>query len=388
MSHSTKYDYIIAGAGSSGLSLAWHMIHPGLKDRRILIVDRDLTPKNDKTWGFWSDGSHPFDHIIYKKWRHGEVFVNGEHFKDTLAEYPYQCVRSGDYRNHIIDELKTCSNVTLLESTADTLNGNENEAILTTKGNTYSAEYIFQSCIPSSLKKPPRYPLIQHFWGWEITANADVFDPESFTLMDFDDTLPEIAFMYILPWSKNRALLEYTIFSTSVKPAAEYEKKLELYLYNKYKLRRIDYHIDRTEFGEIPMEDTIYDPWYAPRVLNLGNRGGLTKPSTGYAYLRIHEHSRNIVENLITTGKPAIPSRSARFRNYDLWLLQIMHDYPKDALKVFHALFKNNSFDDIFRFLGEDSDFSQDLKIMLSVPSWPFFRAIWKTKARMFIPHL
>ena len=49
------YDYIIAGGGCAGLSLAWQLLHSPLRDRTILIVDRDDKDQNDRTWAFWSE---------------------------------------------------------------------------------------------------------------------------------------------------------------------------------------------------------------------------------------------------------------------------------------------------------------------------------------------
>lgn len=382
---SRTFDYIIAGAGSSGLSLAWYLVNSELRDKKILVVDRSLKPENDKTWCFWSNGNPNFEHLILQKWSRAEIFVNDEQISETLSEYPYYCIRSGDYRRALLDELERVPNVTLLESAVGELTGSEEKAIVKTENGTFSANYVFQSCLPPPVKNSPSYPLIQHFLGWEITGEREVFEPGSFIFMDLDETYKRgLAFMYVLPLTKKRALLEYTIFSPSVEPAPVYEDKLELYIYNRYGLKRINYTIDRTEYGEIPMEDSMYGPWYAPRVLNIGMRGGLTKPSTGFTYSRIQNHSRQIVRSLIESGEPAPPPRSARrYRIYDLWLLQILHDHPDEAFDVFYALFRNNRLDDLFRFLGEESDIGQDLKIMTSVPWKPFFRAIWNTKRRM-----
>ncbi|PTM07000.1 MAG: lycopene cyclase, partial [Bacteroidetes bacterium] len=45
---------IIAGAGASGLSLLWYITESDLlKNRSILLLDRSLTPADDKTWCFW-----------------------------------------------------------------------------------------------------------------------------------------------------------------------------------------------------------------------------------------------------------------------------------------------------------------------------------------------
>lgn len=359
------------------------MMQAGLGDKRLLVIDKSLSPTNDKTWCFWEKEQPSFKNLINKKWSQSDIFVNGDHYHQRLHQYPYYSIRSDNYRSTIIGELVEHPNVELLESPVSELSGDEDSANLLCEDGNFQADFIFQSCFKPSLKRRPRYPLIQHFLGWEITTSSTIFDTESFILMDFDETYPNgLAFMYVLPWSSTSALLEYTIFSKSPEDLSLYEKKLELYLHNRYGLKRLNYNIDRVEYGKIPMNDAIHHAWYAPRVLNLGANAGLTKPSTGYTFRRIQEHSREIVNSLIKKGVPAPAPRSERrYRNYDLWLLQILYDHPQEAQEVFRQLFKNNSLDDVFRFLGEESNLLEDLKIMSSVPWWPFLRAIWKTKS-------
>ena len=64
-----EYDYIIAGTGCAGLSLAVHMIQSGrFGNKKILLVDRDEKQKNDRTWCFWETEPGLFDSIVYKRW--------------------------------------------------------------------------------------------------------------------------------------------------------------------------------------------------------------------------------------------------------------------------------------------------------------------------------
>jgi lycopene beta-cyclase len=48
-----KYDFIIAGGGLAGLSLAYYMNQTVLREKSILIIDQDTKTKNDRTWCFW-----------------------------------------------------------------------------------------------------------------------------------------------------------------------------------------------------------------------------------------------------------------------------------------------------------------------------------------------
>ena len=61
-----KYDIIIAGAGMSGLSLAWYLAKGGYKGK-VLLTDKSFAPHNTKTWCFWTKDQPPFSEIIYRK---------------------------------------------------------------------------------------------------------------------------------------------------------------------------------------------------------------------------------------------------------------------------------------------------------------------------------
>lgn len=382
------YDYIIAGAGASGLSLAWKMLHSPLVEKKILIADQSLDAGHDKTWCFWHNSIPPFADIIHHKWEAVEVGVRGRLKREKLQNYPYYCLRSIDFKEKIISELKQHASFDLLETTIQNITGAENGATLSANSNLFTADYIFQSCFtPPEIKNSNiRYPLIQHFLGWDIKMSKPLLDPSNFTLMDFDGTFHDgLAFIYMLPWTKQEALIEYTIFSREICDRKFYEDKIALYLHNRFNLMPLDYTIIRKESGQIPMQDRPPVGWYAPRVLSLGTAGGLTKPTTGYTFDRIQQQTDDIVQDLLNNRTPQVSAPSPwRYRIFDLWLLEILYDYPDDGLKIFQHFFKKNSMDDIFRFLNEDTSLLQDLKIMGSVPAFPFLRAMWKTKSRLW----
>lgn len=383
----SNYDYIIAGAGAAGLSLAWQFLQSPLANKKILVVDDDLTPSNDKTWCFWDANTPPFANLIHKKWTQAEIGTNRDRFSQPLHHYPYYCLRSIDFQQEILGALNEHPNIDLLETTVSSFDSNSGKGIMHTEDKSYTASYVFQSCLSpwNDTSDQPKYPLLQHFVGWELELSESTFSESTFTLMDFDDTFNNgIAFIYLLPWTDKTGLIEYTIFSDELLPKEFYEEKLSLYLNHRFGLKPIDYEIDRREFGKIPMMDRPVKPWYCPNVLNIGTLGGVTKPSTGYTFRRIQRQVNHIVQSLLENDIPSYSRPSSqRYKAYDLWLLQIIHNHPKEALQVFYKLFENNTVDEVFRFLGEETSFSQDIKIMSSVPYLPFLRAMWKTRYRL-----
>lgn len=375
-----KYDIIIAGGGLSGLSLAWYLARGGY-DGKVLIVDSVFAPTNDKTWCFWTNKDPYFREVVYKKWKKTWVSVLDYSTFRYLSEYSYYCIRSGDFREYVLTELKKHKNFDLLEENILDLTSNKNKAVLLTKnGDSYLANHIFQSVMkPKGLDSSSvKYPLKQHFLGWEISTHEPAFDPETFTIMDFDnDFRPGVGFMYVLPFTQQRALLEFTVFSENVLDKKQYKKKIKHYLYHQFGLDKDHYTIQRKEFGVIPMEDRPYLPFYENNIINLGSVGGQTKPSTGYTFSSIQDYTSKLAHNLIQGFDPLPPTPSKfKYRYYDLLLLHILSNSSSESLEVFRSLFKKNNFDEIFRFLGEETNFRQDLKIMSSVPYIPFFKAI------------
>ena len=94
--------------------------------------------------------------------------------------------------------------------------------------------------------------MLQHFSGYEITADHDVFDSTTAILMDFRcDQSRGMHFIYCLPFSARNALVESTLFSPELAPKPFYDSAIRRYL--KEIIGIDDYRITRREKGVIPM---------------------------------------------------------------------------------------------------------------------------------------
>jgi len=374
------YDIIIAGAGLSGLSLAWYLATGGYKGN-VLVIDKTFAPYNKKTWCFWTKDGPFFPEIVHKKWR--KSFFSAYTFDAFLymKDYTYYCIRESDFKEHILRELKRHSNFQLLEEGVLDISGGKKKGVLMTKNtDSYVASHIFQSIIKpeASKKRNLKYPLIQHFYGVEIKTRPGTFDPETFTIMDVDEYFEDgYAFTYVLPYTHDTALVEYTIFSENVLKKKEYRKKIREYIFEKYGFEKGDYEITRKEFGKIPMDDRPYSQALAKNVYNIGSVGGFSKPSTGYTFSRVQRFTSKLADSIINEKPLELEAPSkARYRYYDILLLHILTHSVPDSRKIFMNLFRNNSIDKLFEFLNEDGSIYDDLKIMNSVPYLPFFKAI------------
>lgn len=389
MAQIKRFDIIIAGVGAAGLSLLWRIMNsPVLGDRQVLLIDQSFEPVNDKTWCFWEDLELPEDDMIHYSWKKLLVRIGGRSYSENLEKYRYQCLKSGDFSEYILEEAKNNKQVTFLNAHVKNFTSdNKYGRVQTTEGD-FKAPAIFQSVL-----KPPEFgsltadiSLIQHFLGWEIHTDQNLFDPDVATFMDFD--VPQTdgtSFIYLLPFSQNSALVEYTVFSENVIDKDRYREQIRNYLNTRYNLQKNDYLVEREEFGTIPMEDRKYPATFCDFVWNIGTVGGFAKPSTGYTFSRIQKRCLEITKSLEKgTQIPDHRISSYRFRVYDEMMLYLLAHEEDNALKVFKCLFQKNRFEKILQFLSEESSPLLELSIFSKMPYLPFFRSIYKMKHRIF----
>ncbi len=94
------------------------------------------------------------------------------------------------------------------------------------------AEYIFNSIVflKPELKKKEYY-LLQHFKGWIIETENPVFNSSEATLMDFRVSQQHgTTFVYVMPFSATKALVEYTLFTEKLLDPLQYDEGLKEYI--------------------------------------------------------------------------------------------------------------------------------------------------------------
>ena len=101
-----RYDFIIAGAGCAGLSLALALRNSKLLFERVLIVDADAKNRNDRTWCFWDKSdSPPYASLIARSWKKLKVISDTNLQEIKLNNYSYHLIRGIDFYAHAQAEL-------------------------------------------------------------------------------------------------------------------------------------------------------------------------------------------------------------------------------------------------------------------------------------------
>lgn len=374
LSTSPKYDYIIAGAGCAGLSLALHMIHSDkFCGKKILLIDKDRKQGNDRTWCFWQKEKSLFESIVSKQWE--QLYFYGKDFSKRIHIFPYQykMLRGIDFYEYCFSIIKQHKNFDIVFDTVEEVFSHDETGIVV-NGKKIFAEYVFNSIL---LQKPKLDKndlwLLQHFKGWVIETEKNVFDESVATLMDFrTDQKYGTAFCYVLPFNSKHALIEYTLFSDNLINENQYDEGLKNYINTILKIA--SYQIIEKEFGIIPMTGFKF-PSHQNHIINLGIAGGQTKGSSGYTFNFIQKHSKAIVEALIQTGKPFVKDEAKRFNFYDRVLLKVLSGGKVSGKEIFTDLFKKNPINKVFSFLDNETSIVEEVKIISSLPTLPFLKA-------------
>jgi len=319
-----------------------------------------------------------FQSIVHHQWS-DLLFSSGSVNKwSKIDPYKYKMIRSLDFYRHTDKILSTENTITTLYGNIENISQMSDHAQLCCDGMVYTADYIFSSIPRHQEKKPKKYQyMLQHFEGWIIEANTDLFDPDRATLMDFHTGQEEgTTFVYVLPLSKNKALVEYTLFSEELLPKEKYGVELKRYI--EEQLKCSNYQILERETGVIPMSDhpiTANDG----RIIHLGTAGGSTKASTGYTFQFIQNHTAAIVKQLVNTGYPSTRSLfSKRFELYDGTLLYLLNKGRLQGEEIFSRLFQKNDMRVILKFLSNETSLTEEIGIFYTLQKTSFLVAFFR----------
>ncbi len=372
-----KFDYIIIGSGLAGLQLAYRLSeNPFFQQLQIAIIDPSAKDTNDKTWCYWEKGTGKWDNLITKSWDHGKFISTETNLDLELKPYSYKMLKSIDFYNFVKSELKITSNFHFILDEIIEIDENNSTAI--GKNDTYIATHFFDSRIDSNyLEDSESTKIFQHFKGLHIKTSASVFDESTFTMMDFRIKFPDsTSFTYVLPLSENEALIEYTFFTPFLTEESIYDTYLQTYIKEILKIE--EYEIIDTEKGVIPMTDYAFHKASSPKVTKIGTAGSWVKGSTGYSFKHTEKKIARLVENIKSGKEPQDNLLNVRSRWYDAIFLDVLNKNNELGEQLFTKFYKNNTPQEIFKYLDEETAIFEELKIMISMYHPEFIRSFFR----------
>lgn len=378
---SKHYDYIVAGGGAAGRSLVYRLLQdPVLQQRSVLILEASTKDQNDRTWSFWENTNGPFEEIVYHRWTELSVF-QGADFQKSLpiqeGGFQYKMIRGIDFYEYTDRIFATAPNVDYQRAWMKQITDTEQGVAVQTDQGTFTATYCFSSILEGGIQKANINYLDQHFRGWFIRTEQEVFEPSKATFMDFRTPQHgETRFFYVLPTSTREALVEIAIFSNNHLKPADYDLLISQYLQD-YWPQIGPFQLQETEMGNIPMTDFSFRRRRGNTIF-IGTAGGDTRASSGYTFYNIQRTVGNILALLAADRfpepKPTFDQR--RHQLYDSILLKVLADgyYPGD--RIFRGLFAGNPPKRLLPFLNAETSVWQELQLMHTVPVFTFLKAL------------
>ncbi len=371
-----KFDYIIVGAGCSGLSLAYEMNVKNLfNDKTCAIIDKRKEFNRDKIWSYWNIYEHSFYDCLINKWDKFCVKKNQNEIILDCENFQYQSIDSQKFYKKILDNLNSNKNIKLiLNKSVDKIYENKDEAIVHCSDEIFRTDIIFNSSLDNKTTKESE--LFQHFYGCEVVFDENVNLPEYPIIMDFNCNQDSwVHFFYTLPMGKNKIFIENTWISNEKSFAFErYIAEINYYIQNNLNYKK-KYKTNYSEIGSIPMFHFKNNMKYK-KIINIGTASNLTRKSTGYTFLNIQKSVKQIVINISKKQNIKESSVSLKYNYLDNIFIKVLLEKKGSMYEVFFDLFKKNKTKDIVKFLSNTSNWFEDLRIILSMPKLIFIKKL------------
>jgi lycopene beta-cyclase len=364
MEDATDFEYAIAGAGLSGLSLALELNKLNRKisaDQNICLIEPRLEYDRDHTWCFWQDSTAKNSAKVTKSWHTWKVKHLAKTIINHSENYRYACTLANDYYDYALGQLKPSNKVSiLLGEKLLNVSYSRSNIRLVTSHRTTSSRFLFDSRPPKLLDSEFK----QDFFGWHLRASKSVFEDDCVTLMDFTEqrTGNGFHFFYVLPFTDKEALVESVWIGNQRLQKEEHEDLLVNYLLNEFGL--VTFEQLASEHGCIPMHP-ISNESADQRHSFIGLAGGAARTSTGFAFSTIQKESQSIADSIEKNHWPEdIPKMSAKSKLLDKVLLAYLKKTPEDGPLLLSQLFEKTECDRLIRFLCDNSTFVDDAIVL------------------------
>lgn len=367
------FDIVLVGAGLS----SWLLLDALAKNPRFHALQIAVLSDGEaieRSWCFWDEPlPAPFNSMIERSW--SNLAFRSDQFEQStrLNSQQYHYIPGTKLFSYFTKTfLEQHPNIVVREDKVHAIQGEPGNFLVAAQQHTYRATQVYNSAF---LGPKPNIEVWQHFSGWFIETKTPCFAPDHAELMDFN--VPQThgcSFMYLLPLTETRALVELTFFSPQVLDAATYEATLKNYIGERF---GNDYVITARERGQIPMQQGVFHHRGAHGEVNIGTLAGMVKPSTGYAFQRIREDSKALAAAYFNNVTPQRSSENNRFAFYDALLLWILRNHPESGKPIFTRLFKRCKTERILRFMDQRTSIWEEIGIFMRLPIAIFLKALF-----------
>lgn len=330
----TKFDFIIAGGGLQGCLLAYGIckLQPNAK---VMLLEKQAALCGNHTWSFHRTDVNPstwswMEALVDRYWQGYHVQLGGIRktipigygsiFSESLAAKIKQ-LSEGNQRLVIQKGLVT-------EIT--------DHKITLASGEVFGGTCVLDCRGLRNTEFPTRNTGFQKFFGLEVELESDWHELSPCLMDDRVDQADGFRFMYTLPFSARRILVEDTRFSNTPELGPQAcHTLIHEYLQQQGHTR---YQIVRQESGCLPM------PYQRPASLSkmaLGYRGGFFHPATGYSMPLVADLADQIARAPARSAAEVIENfrKSTTFQTtFSLWLNRLLFRLVKPSQR--HTVFR------------------------------------------------
>jgi lycopene beta-cyclase len=383
------FDLVILGAGCAGLALAARLARSDA-DLRVAVIDPRTEHGDDRSWSFWHHDHHALRGIVAHEWS-GWTYsgFDGRAATHRVPGVTYQYIRGIDFYRWALDAIATDPRITLHlgvgahELAAITLDDETDGVRIVTDAGPVLARRVVDT-----RPQRTRALLYQCFSGVEVehggrlATDTDASDLDAVGLMTRMRSGAEgLGFLYVLPPSPTRALVEWTRFNPAPLPleqvAAERDAELGA-------LGLSDAVVVREEQGILPMGRVDAPTPPLAGVALAGNAGGALRDASGYAFLRIQRWAVRCAAALARgEAPPAHPREPWVRRQMDRIFLQALRAHPERSAEYFIAMATRVPPRRLLRFLTDRATIGDLVAIIASLPLTPFLAQLPDRRERL-----
>ena len=372
----TEFDIAIIGGGNAGLTLAAKLASQENPPHTV-VIEPQSGQQRDCSWGLWAleQQTAQLSHSTKGRWRRWQLIDNNRRIIHSSEQYSYLSLSSADYLLNCAAQIS--EPVSQIQESVVSLHSEQQQTIIETDKNRYSAKTVYDSRPPKLVKGGLR----QHFLGWHIHTKQPIKDPDIATLMDFRvDQSRGLHFIYALPFSDHHLLIESTLISAHVEPQDWYRNAIESWLRdNNIEVAQVICE----EMGVIPMDTLINESPCASSqqqalIATIGAASGAVRRSSGYAFQHIQQQISQLAAG-IAQGNRAVPNPiSSRLTTMDKIFNAVLISHPDLAISLYMRMANALTGDQFARFMLGQATTHDWLRVIAAMPKRPFLHQLIK----------
>ena len=372
-----EYDIIVIGAGLSSLMFLSKMVSNKSKLSILVLEQKDSIVRN-QSFCVWEgpgliDIEKEFKLKAKHRWDKVLIENNRKKIKKNIHPYHYVCHDGQSTLKKLSRQLNAKVKI-LYASKVTRINEIDEKIQVTSSEGNFCSKYLIDSRPKIEKNEIKSDYMQQAFIGNEIEVNSNYFNKDEATIMSFSKNKTETEFIYQLPFTKKRALVETTLFSKNPDLRKLQQKhKINLKKYGNYKVLN-------SERGIIPM--ALIEASANKRIMKIGTSAGMVRASSGYSMRKIanwiSDHKgKTIKKNNLLSFKYA-PNPLLDF--FDKIFLRVIKDYPNKSPDLFFNLFNQSNHKSLIKFLSDKPSWLDIINIIMSMPKRLMLKGLLKKK--------